>query len=187
MLTPGHAIVNMAIISGNKKKTPFAPIVWGAILPDLSMVGFYVWNRWVMGFPSKYIWGELYFTHEWMAFFDVFHSFPLIAAAAAVAYFKKLRRSFYFFLSMFLHSVFDLPLHNDDAHRHFFPLSLYKFKSPFSYWDPEHHGRMMTFLEVLLVIILSIGIWPKIESKWGKALIIAVNLFYIAVAFLHKM
>lgn len=187
MLTPGHAILNCAILSETRKKAPFTPIIWGAIVPDLSMLFFFLWNRFVLGIPSKIIFGTLYFTPEWMAFFDVFHSFPLIGAALVISRIKKLRRTTYFFASMFLHSLFDLPLHNSDAHRHFFPLSLYKFNSPFSYWDPKHYGSIMTIVELILVVILSIRLWPKVHSRVGHGLIVLVNILYITSALFHKM
>ncbi len=46
----------------------------------------------------------------------------------------------------------DLPVHHDDGHRHFFPLSDWRFASPVSYWDPEHYGRIVGTAEAVFVV-----------------------------------
>ena len=57
-----------------------------------------------------------------------------------------------FFCSVLLHCGVDLALHHDDAHRHFFPLSDWRYASPVSYWDPRRLGRLGALLEVCSVI-----------------------------------
>ena len=39
----------------------------------------------------------------------------------------------------------------DDAHRHFYPLSDYRFISLVSYWDPRHYGTVAMPAELLTV------------------------------------
>ena len=53
---------------------------------------------------------------------------------------------------MILHCLTDLPLHHDDAHAHFLPLSNWRFESPISYWDARHHGRLIAAVEMLFVL-----------------------------------
>ena len=52
---------------------------------------------------------------------------------------------------MALHCLGDLPLHNEDAHAHFFPFSTWHFRSPVSYWDPRHFGLVTASAEALFV------------------------------------
>jgi hypothetical protein len=46
----------------------------------------------------------------------------------------------------------DLPLHHEDAHRHFLPFTNWRFISPVSYWDPEYHGRIIAVIEILFTL-----------------------------------
>ena len=82
------------------------------------------------------------------------------------------------FLSMILHSLGDLPVHNDDAHRHFFPFSNYRFISPFSYWDRNHYGSIVSLVEMLLVLLSTFRVFGFVNSYFGKGLLILVNGFY---------
>jgi len=90
-----------------------------------------------------------------------------------------------FFASMVLHHLCDLPLHHDDAHRHFFPFSNIRFTSPVSYWDRNHYGTWGALLELGLVLVSSAILLSNMPSTWGKGLLILVNglmltLYYMA-------
>jgi hypothetical protein len=116
------------------------------------MFAFYFCERIIGGKAEREIWSESYFELSWQFFFDVFNSLPLIALGAVLAW--KARASVWlaFFASMALHCLADLPLHREDAHAHFFPLSSWRFQSPVSYWDPAHYGLFFAGAETLLVI-----------------------------------
>ena len=50
-----------------------------------------------------------------------------------------------------LHSIVDILTHNDDGPVLFFPFNWqYRFPSPVSYWDTDHHGGVFMIFEVLL-------------------------------------
>ena len=72
-------------------------------------------------------------------FFDVFNSVPFMVVGLSISYYRKSKLALLFFSSMLLHVLGDIFLHHDDAHGHFFPLSNWRFMSPVSYWDPNHH------------------------------------------------
>ncbi len=97
------------------------------------MFAFYAYQK-LLRTPDSDIWGRVYFDSAWQAFFDVFNSIPLIALCLLVTWRLAAIRWTVLFAAMGLHVVFDLPLHQDDAHRHFFPLSDWRFVSPVSYW-----------------------------------------------------
>jgi hypothetical protein len=78
------------------------------------------------------------------------HSLPLVALAATLLRTAPARA---FLASMALHAVADLLTHHDDAHRHLWPLSGWRFASPVSYWDPAHFGAWFAPLECALA-------WP---------------------------
>jgi len=90
-----------------------------------------------------------------------------------------------FFASMLMHSLFDFPLHHNDAHRHFWPLSDFRFASPVSYWDPAYYGQWMAPLE--LIVVLAGGAWllRTAESPVlfrGTAAILFIYLAFWAIA-----
>ena len=65
---------------------------------------------------------------------------------------------------MTLHAVCDLLLHHDDAHLHFFLLSDWRFRSPVSYWDPNHFGEIVASLEGLVVMVGCIILFRSASS-----------------------
>ena len=96
------------------------------------MFGFYLWQRLVEGHGEASIWSDLYFRPEWQNLFDIFNSVPLMLVGLAVAALLRRRASMLFFASMLLHVGLDLPFHVEDAHRHFYPLSEWRFESTLS-------------------------------------------------------
>ena len=79
-----------------------------------------------------------------------FNSIPLMLMLIAAGYFLGSRSSVLVLTgaSALLHLCCDFPFHHDDAHRHFLPLTNWRFASPVSYWDPRHFGRTFMILEI---------------------------------------
>jgi len=85
-----------------------------------------------------------------------------------------------FFASMFFHSLFDYPVHHDDAHAHFFPLTNYHFISPISYWNPAYHGMWIGLLEMATVLVGSIYLWRERESvAISRSVIILACVYFL--------
>lgn len=164
MNTPAHVAVNLLLLTrkttGETSHARCAAIVAGALLPDLAMIGFYAWHL-AQGTTEAQIWSVEYYRPIWQGWFNSFNSIPLIAFAMLVCW--KSRRYLWltFFSSMLLHVLGDLPVHHDDAHRHFFPFSDWRFASPVSYWNPAHYGRWFSLLEFSLVIGASLYLWRQ--------------------------
>jgi len=177
--TPGHAVVNLALL-GRKERPELAPaILAGAILPDLAIVAFYLWQRFVEHLPERTIWQVAYFQSAWQPVIDLLHSLPLAALGYAAARLLASAQGRAFFASLLLHSLADLPLHHEDAHRHFFPLSDWRFASPLSYWDPRHHGGVGAAAELLLVAIASAVLWRRHPGARARTAVAAVLGLYV--------
>lgn len=180
MNTPAHAITNLLVLGRAGRPETVWPIAAGSLVPDAPMFLFYAAEK-ARGMGEGEIWNERYFDAGWQAFFDLFNSLPLIALGALVAWRLGAHRWLAFCASMALHCLCDLPLHREDAHRHFFPLSDWKFESAVSYWDPAAGGAVITLLEIALVLIGSVVLWRRgqIEShRWFVALIGAAYAAY---------
>jgi hypothetical protein len=174
MNTPSHAIVNYAILSNLAPQQTW-PIVIGAILPDLPMLVLVIWTK-VKGIPGQQVWSEVYWQPFWQDFTHYFHSMPIALAMAIAAHYFGITWLKYLSLSMVLHSVGDLPLHHDDAHRHFLPLSQWRFISPVSYWDRSHNAVWGALGENLAVLASTVWIFPAIGPWVIKGGLILLNV-----------
>lgn len=179
MNTPAHAALNLLLLTrSNPDHRKTAAIVAGALIPDLAIIVFYAWHS-LRGTPEELIWSIEYFRPLWQGLIDGFNSIPLIGLAMLLCW--QLQKPLLLLIagSMLLHSLGDLPLHHDDAHRHFFPLYDWRFVSPVSYWDPAHHGAIASLVEILAVAAASIFLYCRhtLLKPW-VASIVAVYLCY---------
>lgn len=176
MNTPAHAIFNLALL-GRKKQPQWNPlIIWGALIPDLAMFAFYLWLKLATDIPESQIWQVEYYRPFWQTLFDWFNSIPLALLGMGVMFYARRTGIALLFASILLHCLEDLPVHHDDGHRHFFPLSNFRFESPVSYWDPDHYGIVVGRIEMVLVVIASIYVFRRVRSRWTKGLLISANV-----------
>jgi hypothetical protein len=174
MNTPAHAVFNLVLL-GQKKQPQWNPlIIWGAVIPDLAMFGFYLWMK-LTDVPESQIWQVEYFSPTWQLLFDLFHSIPLALLGIGIMLYFKRTGVALLFGSVALHALEDLPLHHDDAHRHFLPLSNFRLESPFSYWDSAHYGNILRPLELALMAGASVYVFRRVRSIQTQGLLIVVS------------
>lgn len=178
MNTPSHAILNLAFLNQIKHPQGNLIIVIGGVLPDIPIFLFYAWAKLIAKLPEQKIWSVAYYQPDIQNIVALFHSIPLAVFIFVVGYFAKWKGLQLLALSLILHFLLDLPVHNDDAHRHFFPFSNYRFISPLSYWDVNHYGRIVAFVEMLGVAIATVWLFPNIQSPLGKGLMVLVSAIY---------
>lgn len=178
MNTPAHAIINLALLSRRPSHSRSAAIVAGALIPDLVIVGFYFWHK-LLGTDETQIWSLEYYRPLWQAAIDSFNSIPLILMAMLISWKTRHPLWLAFSASMLLHTFGDLPLHHDDAHRHFFPFLDWRFASPVSYWDPAHHGRWVSLFEICAVLGASTCLYRR-HGKFRLWVVpgVLIYLFY---------
>lgn len=70
-----------------------------------------------------------------------------------------------FALSSLLHVATDFLLHHDDARAQWLPLSDWVFRSPVSYWNPDHYGRVFAVAEIGLAIGLVVTIGRRYSKR----------------------
>ncbi len=178
MNTPAHAILNLALLTGGRRRTLAGPVLAGALVPDLPMFAFYLYQRFALVASESQIWNHAYFESAWQDLFDVFNSIPLALMGLAVCVWLRRRAAAAFFASGVLHCVFDLTLHREDAHRHFLPLSDWHFVSPISYWDPAHYGALASFGELITVMVGSFVLWRRYPRRGVRALLAGLCVMY---------
>jgi hypothetical protein len=176
--TPSHYILNLALLSKTSASKSNVTITIGAIVPDVPIFIFYSIAKFVYKLPEKQIWTQTYYEPFWQNFVAIFHSIPLAAIGMLSCLAIGSKPGAIFFASTILHSLCDLPVHHDDAHRHFFPFSDYRFISPLSYWDVNHHAKIVAFVELLMVLVVTPSVINLLSSFAAKGLLIAIGLFY---------
>jgi len=177
--TPSHLIINVLVLEETSGNSSVSAIALGAVLPDIPIWVFYVYARVFRRLSGESLWKHAYHDPRWHGFFDAAHSFPLILLGAGIAAAFDSSWWFWLFLSMGLHALCDLPLHHDDAHRHFFPLSNWRFASPVSYWDARYHGAIASRLEVFAVLMGCIILWQRQSSPVMHWLIASIAGMYV--------
>lgn len=197
MTTPTHLILNLALYDRKQFGHSFSAVLWGALVPDLPIMLMFAWEKLVMARPLDVIRYDIYVNSLWTTVTDALNSIPfiLIGLLAALAFqspWFKLRPKLsltlsqvewvkLFFISMVGHVVLDLPVHIEDAHRHLFPFSDYKFISSFSYWSSDHHAQLILMIEILLLIASSYILWRRRPSRLGHRILLAVIGLYVGV------
>jgi hypothetical protein len=174
--TPGHAVINLAVLGGQLSPGDAGAVLAGAVVPDLPIVVLYVRERWLRRTPEERIWADHYQRPFWQAVIHGAHSIPLGLAGLAASLAVGAPRAAAFFASAALHALCDLPVHAEDAHRHFLPLSSYRWKSPLSYWDVRYHARYVALAELALVLGASVAVWR--EGPAAAALLL-VGAWYV--------
>lgn len=187
MNTPAHLVLNAAVLGHGRWRPHWLPITVGAVLPDVPMVAFYIYQRLVLATPERVIWTVSYYQPHWQSVFDLFNSLPLIGLGALAAWRFGAHGWLGLFASMALHGLADLPLHNDDAHAHFYPVSSWRFESPVSYWDARHYGSIVAALETALVVVGTVVLVRRRSPPAWRKIGIATLLVYagfLAIAWL---
>ena len=174
-------MLNLGLLGKGKPASQQLAVLAGAVLPDDPMFVFYFWEKILRGLPESVIW-EQYFDARWQMVFDLFHSFPVAIFGGALSFWLQWKAMALFWASMLLHSLGDIFVHREDAHRHFYPLLDWQLISPVSYWDPNFHGDVFSVLEILMVGMVGIWIWRG--ANWVGTKIIVGSILTMYVGYL---
>ena len=167
----------------NKKLTGISV---GALLPDIPMFFLYAYEV-IIGTSQRVIWDEKYFSPLWQNTIDIFNSIPLFIIILLLSVWRKVVWLQFFCYAALLHIVFDLPLHHDDGHRHFFPFSDWTFSSPVSYWDPAHYGHYWSVIELLILVGTIIVAYKLIRQRWAKILLVVAVIANILLPLFYYL
>lgn len=180
MHTQTHVLLGAAAFGrGPAAGRPALAAAAGGLAPDLAAF-LLVGAALAGGMKAEAIFRTAYFSSSWQAVMAPFHSVPLWSLALLVAFVLRLRSGLAFAGSGLLHQAGDFPLHHDDPHRHFWPLSDQRFESPLSYWDPAHGGLWIAPLELAAGLALTIWLWRRWPGRWPRTALALIGLLYLA-------
>lgn len=191
MNTQTHVLIASVLFSksGTGKTARNISAIGGGLFPDLVIFIMFFWSK-LTSTPEHVVWGDWYFNSNWQLALDISNSLLLFIAllgiGSAITKWNKENAKYGFLLIIFsiaaiTHLAGDFFLHVDDAHAHFWPLSDWRYSSPFSYWNPDHHGRTISMFEAMLGISLSIVLFRRFGGMAIRGLLILAVAAYLAV------
>jgi hypothetical protein len=186
MNTQTHLLLASAVLIRDRKPATIAAVLTGALAPDISIFILFVVAQ-IQGIGGEALWDGLYWEEPWQTLSAISNSFPLYTALAAAG--LLLRRShaaagrllLLFSMAALLHLGTDFFLHASDAHRHFWPLTDWRFFSPVSYWDPAYFGLWVAAAEAALGLGLVIWHWRRYRHLVTRALLVICAFAYLGV------
>lgn len=154
----------------------------GGLLPDLSLYLMASYSLFVLHLSTDTVFGQLYFSDSWQLVFSIDNSFIIWGLLFAIAI--KAQRGFFIALTgaALVHLLCDITLHNDDARAHFWPLSDWRFFSPVSYWDTNHHAAYVAPLEGLMAALATVYLLSSEQHfsvKTGMMLLLLIEIFVL--------
>lgn len=182
MQTPTHTLLSLAVLGKRGEPSRNIAVLAGSLIPDAFIYVAWLWLTFVQGEPQGRIWNEIYFDAPMQAVGALFNSVPIYVAIAGLGFALKRHAigqlALLFALSALIHIAGDFPLHADDAHRHFWPVTDWRFFSPISYWDTAHHAGIFRLVEAALGIGLCTLLWWRFPSRLPRIFLGIFGLLY---------
>ena len=179
MNTPAHLIFAAAAFARPNAPRRNAAAIAGGLAPDLSLYLMTAWAIWVQGIPARVVFNDLYFSPAWQQVFAIDNSVFVWGAVLAIGAALRSSTVMVFAGAALLHLALDFPVHHDDGRPHFWPVTMWVFESPVSYWDHRHFGRWIGAAEVVACIVLLLVLWRRFSGLPARTGI-AVSLAAIA-------
>ena len=171
MNTPTHLIISAVLFAKPEQRKVTTAALLGGFVPDFSLYFMFFWHKLVLQTPTQTIFNDLYFSDYWQKIFAMDNSFIIWGILLGLALFLRSEWMIAMSGAALVHLLCDFPLHVDDARAHFWPLTMWKFESPISYWDSTHHGNIVSTLEFLLICVMLGVLWWRFENKMPRIVI----------------
>jgi len=210
MMTQTHSLIAVALLaSPERSSSQNLAILIGSIIPDAAIFGLFFWSK-LNSIPESEVWQKIYFSEPMLTLTAIGNSLPLyvvLLCVVAVLWsrsesiasvqervisIKRLKNKTglkcllnsslaLFSIAAITHLMGDFPVHVDDAHAHLWPISDWRFQSPISYWDADHHGRVFSLFEAALGCVLAVIVFRRFKHTRVRTLAGIAVLSYIAV------
>ena len=179
MHTPTHAVLSLAFDRGRYLGC-WRALTLGAVLPDLPSILVSTWFLGVRGMAPDDLFGGLYQEAWFKLVLAPFHAIPVGLVLLGVALWRKARALEAFAVAFLVHALLDLPLHGEDAHAHFFPLSDVRIHSSLSYWDRATGAQVVAGLELVLIVGVTALVWRRYPRPAARGTLVVVAVGMVA-------
>jgi len=185
VITSTHALLALAALSKRDDRQRNLSVLTGSLLPDLAIFLWAPYQSIVNGVSEDELWNELYFAPPMQNLIAWFNSIPIYAGLLLIGIIARSKTwgklLIAFSLAALIHMATDFPVHADDAYRHFWPLSDWRFVSPISYWDVDHHAEWVGKLDILLALGCIAILWRRFPARWVKITLSILAILYSLV------
>ena len=185
MMTPTHSLMALAALSKRGERRRNVSVFAGSLVPDLAIFLWAPYQSIVNGVSGAEMWDKLYFEPPMQNLIAWFNSIPIFMVLGIVGFAARGKTwgklLLLFALAALIHIAGDIPVHADDAYRHFWPISDWRFYSPLSYWDVDHHAAWVGKIDIVLALGCTAILWTRFTARWARIALAATALFYIAV------
>jgi len=174
MFTQTHILVGAALFAQPENRAIALAGLAGALVPDTDVWAMFTIER-LSGATGCEVFHYRYWEEPWTTLQTVLNSIPLyvgLLALALVAMWTASHSRMRFFtlvatfaLSSLIHVTTDFMLHHDDARSQLLPFSDWVFRSPVSYWDPNHYGQVFAIFEIGFAIMLFVIIGRRYARR----------------------
>jgi hypothetical protein len=183
--TPTHTLLALALLSRPQQRKRNLTVIAGSLIPDLAIFLWAPYQSFVNGVSGEEMWRELYFAPSMQNLIAWFNSIPIYLGLIALGFLGRGKAwgklLLVFAAAALIHMATDLPVHAEDAYRHFWPLTDWRFYSPLSYWDEAHHARWVGTVEIILAGGCIALLWRRHPAQWVKIALSLLALFYVVV------
>ena len=181
MNTQTHLIVSSALLTRPLRPWDNTAVIAGALGPDLSIYVLFVWAKLIAHIPERRLWSEVYWQDPWQTLSAISNSVPLYVVIAIVGVSFGVRMIWLYAASSLIHVALDFPFHASDAHRHFWPLSDWRFRSPLSYWESQNYAGTVMLFEIMIALVGIFFLWQRFNGIWVRAPLLLCLAGFIAV------
>lgn len=162
--------------------------LWGGAAPDLPLIvmtivaaGWFMAVRgWALGESLSHVFRDLYFSNPfWKAANNLLQAPAMLLIWFGVILLVRRRwpsvgrKLLWFLAGIAVHVALDIPVHHDDGPLLLFPFEwTVRFRSPISYWDPQHQGDIVGAIEYVAMAAMTVyllryrlrGLWERLRS-----------------------
>lgn len=176
MNTPAHLIFGAAAFGKPGARRVTGAALAGSLLPDVSLFVLVGWSILINGTDAHTVFRQYYFSDIWQRVFAIDNSFLLWGILLGIALWRRGPALIAFAASGMMHLGFDFVLHNEDARMQFWPLSDWRFRSPFSYWDQNLHAGVVGPLELGASLLLCAVLIARYRSLPARMLFVFLGM-----------
>ncbi len=186
MQTTTHALI--ALTGFQRKSIPrsgWAAVI-GSVLPD-AFIAVFIPVTFARGISAQQAFDVEFFNEPWATIGAISNSFPLWSLVLVAGVILRSRNPqagklvTVGALSGLAHLVVDFFTHATDAHRHLWPISNWRFESPFSYWEVEHHANFVMPIEGAIGLVAVKLLWPRTTSKLQRIGLVLVGVVAVGL------
>ena len=191
MNSPTHSLLAMALLSKRGHTRRNWAVFIGSVIPDIAIYLWYPYQSFIKGESGRRIWNELYFEPPMQNLIALFNSIPIYAVMLLIGFFARGKLwgkcLLVFALAALIHMATDLPVHAHDAYRHFWPISDWRFISPFSYYEADHHAGIVSLIELVIALTSIFVLWRRFPKRWVKIVLGVLAVLYIALQVVMRL